>query len=332
MADKIREWTDAQLNKMERRISNIYRKASKGIYKSWNDFMKETNKKTSDLQEKYNEAKKSGDQDAIRQTGRQLAQYKKEVTLYDDQYKDMIRETTEQMANVNKTALAYVNDQMPSIYANNFNDMKVDADALGIDFGVVNEATVKRLIADEDLSLLRKRLDIPKDMRWNRKQLNSAVLQGILQGESMDEIAKRIVHITDNNKNSAIRNARTMVTCAENRGRLDSAKELENQGAVMSKVWEATGDSRTRDLHLYLDGQEVELDKPFIDDNGNKIDYPGDPTAAAETVYNCRCSMKRHVIGFRKKDGRIEYVNYDRGKELSFHDNEIIAERQKRSK
>lgn len=347
MADKARQWTDKRLAKMEDHISNIYKRAAKGIYKQWDSYMKEADEKVSDFQAAYDEAKKSKDKDLMQETGKELTQRKKEVTLYNDQYKEMLDATTERLAKVNQTALAYVNNQMPSVYTNNFNQIEIDTNNLGIQFGLVDEATVKRLITDGDLSLLQKRLDIPKDQRWNRKQLNSAVLQGILQGESMQDISKRIFPeimrktdltgktpkeisgIIEKNKNAAIRNARTMVTYAENKGRLDSYEELMKQGVVFTRVWIATPDSRTRNWHLSMDGQEAEWGKPFIDGNGDKLMCPGDPTAPAGTIYNCRCATKVNIIGFRKADGRIAYLDSSL-RSSTLHEAQIKKEQERR--
>ena len=203
---------------------------------------------------------------------------------------------------------------------------------------LVNEDVVKRRITEGDVTTpfmrTKKFLNIPKDQRWNTKQINSSVLQGILQGEPMDKIAKRLMPIVNNNQSASIRNARTLVTGAENAGRQDSYKRLENEGIVMKKVWIATGDERTRESHLEMDGQEVDINEPFIAINRDgtqcELDYPADPTADAEQVYNCRCSMKTHIIGFKKEDGDIEEVNYNRQGE-SAHEASIRAEKERRS-
>lgn len=328
MADKARQWTDKKLSKMESHISKIYKTAAKGIYLKWNSFMESAEEKTMDLQQKYEDAKKTGDKELIKSAGIKLSQYKKEITLQNDQYKEMINATTERFVAVNQTALAYINDQMPSIYMNNFNEVKVDADNLGVQFGIINEATVKRLVLDGDIALPYKKLDEIKDKRWNTKQLNSSVLQGILQGESMQDIAKRIYPIINRNEASAVRNARTMVTGAENRGRLDSYKELEDNGLVLKKVWMATPDGRTRDWHVDLDGQEVDLKDSFIDGLGNELEYPGDPGGAPETVYNCRCTMITHITGIKMENGKIKALDYLPTSEL--HEQQMEAEVERR--
>jgi GntR family transcriptional repressor for pyruvate dehydrogenase complex len=116
-----------------------------------------------------------------------------------------------------------------------------------------------------------------------------------LSGESMDKIANRILPIVDSNKSAAIRNARTMVTGAENGGRLDSYHRLEEDGVILEKGWMATMDDRVRESHAELDGEYVGIDDPF----SNGLMYPGDPDGDPEEVYNCRCTMVTRIVAFK---------------------------------
>ena len=191
-------------------------------------------------------------------------------------------------------------------------------------FGLVDAHTVKRLVIDGDIKLPAKKVNIPKDMRWNTKQLNSAVLQGILQGDSMQKIAKRVFPIVNNNASAAIRNARTMVTGAECAGRNDSYKDLESRGVVLKKVWIATPDGRTRESHLEMDGEEVDVDEAF----SNGCMYPGDPNGDPSEVYNCRCTMRTHIVGFMSDDGSISEIDFER--EETLHDRQMEEERERR--
>ena len=129
--------------------------------------------------------------------------------------------------------------------------------------------------------------------------MNAEVLQGILQGEPMDRIASRLSKVTGMNETAAIRNARTMVTSAENKGRQDSYKRAEKDGIVMKREWIATNDGRTRHWHAELDGVEVDIDEPWVNEFG-EIMFPGDPSADPANTYNRRCSMPANVIGFKK--------------------------------
>lgn len=281
--DDARKTTEKMLNEMEYNISGIYKKAAKGITKKWSQYMERAAKKVEKLQADYDAAKLTGDKNLIKEAGKKLGLAKYNVLLRNEYYQAMITETTLQLANVNKTALAYINNQIPDIYAVNYNAISTNAFNMGVDFSIVDAHTVKRLIKDHRIKLPPKKINIPKDMRWNAKQLNSAVLQGILQGESIPKISDRIYPIVNNNEVAAVRSARTMVTAAECHGRLDSYHNLEERGVVQKKVWIATPDDRTRDTHLAIDGEEVKLNDTF----SNGCMFPGDGSGPPEEVWNC---------------------------------------------
>ncbi len=343
MADKARQQTDKRLAEMEKYLTSIYRESAKGIYEKWNEFMSEANDKLSKLQKEYDDAKVIGDKALIKKTGIKLSRAKKNVTLYNDYYKSMLDETTRQLANVNKTAIAYINGQMPDIYTINYNAVAPDALSIGARFDIRDAHTVRRLILDGEIELPHKSLDVSKDMMWNKKQINNSVLQGILQGESIDKISRRIfkqamagenlqglemgevVDIIDKNRNSAIRTARTMVTSAENHGRLDSYMELAEQGVIEKKVWVATPDDRTRPSHIDMDGEEQDINTRF----SNGCMFPGDGSGPPEEVWMCRCTMVTNIIGIRGKGGKINYLKrVEKGQTM--HERQMQEEKQRR--
>jgi len=61
------------------------------------------------------------------------------------------------------------------------------------------------------------------------------------------------------------------------------------------RVWNATNDARTRDSHRAMDGQEVGLEEPFTDGDGNRLMFPGDPNAPPATTVSCRCVVTHRV-------------------------------------
>ena len=275
--------------------------------------MESIKSKADELLKAYEDAKLTGDKDLIKKTGKEYGQFLRQQTYTNKRYKSMLDTTTTKLANVNEIALSYLNDEMPSVYATNYNQLSEDMPA-GISFDIVDETTVKNLVKDNPKLLPSKKLDIPKDKRWNQKAINAQVLQSIIQGESITKMAKRLTPIMDRNKTSAIRNARTMTTSAQNKGRLDSYKTAQDNGVVLHKVWMATNSERTRAWHAALNGVEVDIDKPFENDYG-KIMFPGDPDANPGNVYNCRCTMTTKIIGFKREDGSIKYIE---GEESTF--------------
>lgn len=309
MADKARKATDKQLAKMERHLTEIYNRASKELGESWKNYLSEVAKEIEPLERAYREAKAAGDAELTKKAGRKLQAKKQEMTLLDRHYKNLSEKLAQDISAVNETAVAYINGKLPEIYAINYNHVgkNIGSQIKGISFELVDANTVKNLATNDKTLLPYKEINGKKDVRWNVQKVNSEVLQGILQGESMGKIALRLENVENMNCASSIRNARTSVTSAENKGRMDMLHEAEEKGVVVHKVWLATHDGRVRDSHLDLDGEEREIDEPFenvlvlsktrvIDD---EIMYPGDPNANPANTYNCRCSLSYKVVGFK---------------------------------
>lgn len=200
-----------------------------------------------------------------------------------------------------------------------------DFDTDVFSFDMVDRKTVERLARDGDIKLPFKELDPDKDIPWNTKQFASRLLQGILNGDSIPAIANRLLDVVGYNKDSAVRNARTMTTAAENLGRQDSYDELAEQGVVQKKVWIATPDDRTRASHLEIDGEEIDIDDTF----SNGCRYPADPECEdGSEIWNCRCSMRDKIVGFKGRDGQIRYIGRER--DATMHSTQISAEQRRR--
>lgn len=201
---------------------------------------------------------------------------------------------TQNMADVltskNLVAASIINGYLPEVYAINGDWITYEIEShFGINtmFELVDEQTVERLLREKPDLLPKARVNIPKDLQWNKEKLNAAIVQGILQGEGVDDIARRLAEVTDMNKNAAIRNAATMTTSAQNGGRMDAYRRAQDIGVTgLKHRWLATLDGRTRYSHRQLDGDVVEIGKKFK----NGLEYPGDPNGRPEEVYRCRCT------------------------------------------
>ena len=295
--DRARKQTDQILIRMEKRVSRIYKQASGDISKKWDKYMESHAGKVNTAYDELQKALLSGDKEVITAARTVYERVVRNVTLNNDRYRAMVNETATRLAHTNEVALDYVNGNMAKIYTLNYNEF-ANQDLSGYTFTLVNERAVKNLTTEDKSLLPTKKLDVPKDLRWNTKKINSEVLQGILQGENIPTIAKRLQNVTDMNRASAIRNARTMTTSAENKGRQDSFKKAQEDGVILKRVWVATNDDRTRAAHADLDGTEVDIDESWDNEYGS-IMYPGDPSADPANVYNCRCSIRSVVKGFK---------------------------------
>ena len=194
----------------------------------------------------------------------------------------------------------------PETYATSYNfggyKGETYANEAGFDytqFTIINQDAVKTLMKeDPDLIPWKPDVDVPEDEKWNRQKVQEAVLQGIVKGDSMGDVAKRLLPIVNMDKNAAIRTARTAVNGIENKGRKDATERVKEAGVPMVERWSCTHDDRTRDTHILLDGTEPNNEGKFGEGIlSTLIEYPGDPAGDPEEVYNCRCGLLSTIAG-----------------------------------
>lgn len=123
-----------------------------------------------------------------------------------------------------------------------------------------------------------------------KSTVKSEISRGIAQGNSYDEIAKRISDECDISFNNAYRIARTEGGRVSTEAQIDSINASIEQGADLLKEWDATLDTRTRPVHAALDGQQVEADEDFQSEVG-PVFAPHMFGYASQNI-NCRCSLK----------------------------------------
>lgn len=249
----------------------------------------------SDKITKYLESFKKQDDEKIRQlknneiTEKEYLDWRKNTVMGTSRWEQLDKVLAKDISNANQIATKMTSGTVADVYALNANfgiyEIEKDTGA-NISFTLYDKKTVERMIKDDEFPIV-PRMDIPKDQRWNAQKINSAMLQGILSGDSIPDIAKRLRGVTDMNISASIRNARTYVTGAENRGRIDSYKYAESLGLQRDQIWLATIDDRTRASHIALDKERVDIGEKF----SNGCEYPGDPNGAPEEIYNCRCTL-----------------------------------------
>lgn len=289
--DKAHIETEKRLARVESHLADVYDRAQVEIQKKADAYFEQF--VSADEKKRLLVEKGKLDADTYER-------WRKNKIMYGRRFTALKEQLAAEYANVNKTALSYINGELPEVYALNYNSLAPDVDGVGgYSFTLTDANTIKYLATTDDSLLPYKQLDVAKDIAWSTKKINSEVLQGILQGEKITDIAKRLENVTTMEKAAAVRNARTMVTGAQNKGRLDSYARAEADGIILQKEWLATNDNRTRHWHAALDGQQRDQDKPFDSEYG-KIMYPGDPSAHPANVYNCRCTLVANVKGFRK--------------------------------
>jgi HK97 family phage portal protein len=145
------------------------------------------------------------------------------------------------------------------------------AKALGVSFDQFDTAVTKAM--DSRLKVLAGQVTAT-----TQSVLESRVLaEGVAAGESVTELAARVRSVySDLSTWRATLIARTETVGGFNEASQITAKET---GVVSGRVWLATGDDRTRDSHVDLDGYPV---KGMGGTYPNGCRFPGDPDGPPE--------------------------------------------------
>lgn len=283
-ADFIAEQNDKVLDRLEKRCAEVYKDAYKSTWKKLRKYLADF--------ERLDRKKKKQVRDG-KITEKEYRQWRFNKMAMGEKYQDLVDVLRQDFTNSNIIAAGIMRDNISDVFANSANYTQYEIDQkFNIDttYSLYDRDAVARLLRDTPDLLPQPKVNIPLDLQWNKGKISSAIARGLLSGDSIPKIANRLRSVTDMNRNSAIRNARTAVTGRENAGRQDRYNRAAERGLPLVKKWIATLDGRTRHDHGMADGQEVGLKEKF-NVGGYKMMYPGDPSAPPQLVYNCRCTM-----------------------------------------
>ena len=286
MADAGTRAADKAQAAMERKMRRIYRQAQREIIEKLN----------AQTQRMYAlDAQKRADVESGKITPQQYKSWLIGQQFTQKQWKDKVDSVATTLLYANQQANAIVEGEKRAVFGENATYAAYEMEhGMGRDlsFSVYDSATVTKLLREDPELLPRRVVNGQKDKAWNRQKISAAVTQGIIQGESIPQIAKRIAKQTaSSNMTAMTRYARTAMTSAQNAGRIEAMHHAQEMGIKVQKKWLATLDNRTRDAHAMLDGQVQDVDKPFQSELG-PIMFPGDPSADPGNVYNCRCALQ----------------------------------------
>ena len=322
MADRGHELTETILTEIEDRCKEEYEIAAREMRKKYRDYMKQFE---AGRKEQY-ELWKAG-----KITKKDYTDWVYRHTMMGKRWEQMANTLAADMHNANDIAHAIAAGQMPDIFALNANyaTFQIEHDGrIDTGFTLYSHDTAAYLMQDQQLmpgpsTRKAKEIAANKDMQWNYRHIQSAVMQGVLQGESPYEVANRLTSVAQMNYNAAVRYARTMGTNAQNAGRYESYHRAKRLGVDLKIEWSATLDGRTRHEHRMLDGQRRDVDEPFEVD-GVKIMWPaqssgpGASDVPQELIWNCRCTLLAWVKGFEgetvKSSPKMGNMTYDEWK------------------
>lgn len=230
-------------------------------------------------------------------------------------YRQTLAQCAAAYTEANELAVAVLAGKLPQVYAENANygAWQVETGA-GVEtsWSLVDAATVETMLKDGAAQLPKPTVKAAKDRAWNRKQVAAQVTQGILLGEGIPAISRRVSRVTGANAATATRTARTAVTAAECAGRVSSYERARALGLEFQQEWLATLDGRTRHSHRLLDGERVEVGGTF----SNGCRYPGDPEAPYGETMNCRCTLVAAFgdEGEAKRSSKLGGMSYEEWK------------------
>jgi len=297
MSEEVHKIVDDEIEEVAKRLSSIYKREADELEQKAKTFFDRFEKRDAQKRKLVDDGK---------MTEKEYANWRQGQMMTGKRWNDLVKQSSRSLMNVSQHAVDIVNGKLPEIYALSYNEVGGDAERKlkGYTFELVNKNTVAYL-AKEDRNLLPyKKVGEEKFERWCKQKISGEVMQGILQGESVDKLAKRFREVAGMDRTSSIRNARTTFTSAESKGTLDGMHQLEDDGLIVKKAWLATHDGRTRDSHLHFEAiGAIDLEDEF--DTG--LMYPADPDGDPAEVYNCRCSLETIIVGYNGKKFDYQY-------------------------
>lgn len=129
--DRARKKTDRELKIMERKINEVYSDslALRRIGKKYTAYMERVAKQT---EASYRAYKAEKDEKIKKELKKAYMDEIKRLTVNNKEYKALMNEIAEVMAEVNQKALDIPNAKMAEIYAINYNQISVDCRKIGI--------------------------------------------------------------------------------------------------------------------------------------------------------------------------------------------------------
>ena len=293
-ADEAHKAADAEIEAFRLEVSEVYREAQQAASRALSEFLVRFREQDDAWRKRVASGEATDDQWKAWRRGKVLA---------GKRYRAVLGQVAEGYTHANEVAMDALEGRLPGVYAENYNYGTFQAySAARVDgaFALQDASTAQRLLADHGSYLPKPTVNKAKDAAWNRRLLANQLTQGVLLGEPMPKIARRVQAVTGSNMAAATRTARTAVTAAESAGRVDSYRRAQSLGIELEQEWLATLDGRTRHSHRQLDGERVEVGGTFA----NGCRYPGDPEAAYAETCNCRCTLIAAVQGVDYGDGK----------------------------
>lgn len=185
--------------------------------------------------------------------------------------RDLIREISDHMDLT--AAIGWREAMVPLVGATGREAVQRMAAELGVSFDLLQPGLAAYTEA-EAAWLVTEVTDTTKEA------IRQALSTGLVEGESIPDLAKRIEDSGAFARSRATLIARTEVTRVTNGGQRESLAAYQREtGDTITKRWLSARDSRVRDAHRAMNGETRGIDEEF----SNGLQAPGEP--------NCRCTI-----------------------------------------
>lgn len=287
-----------QLNRLRRRILRVYGTARREMQEQLTEFL---------TKYKQLDERKRAQLDAGEITEEDYRIWLQNQVFQSDLMRQKLDGITQTCTTAQETAYKLARDEQYNIFSFGANWAFYELEqAAGVTFGLTlyNTEAVKLLLRENPRMVPNKRIKSESNRTYDARVFNRYVMQGIVQGKSVHDIAVQAVNgMADTEIHWAMNNAITALTSAQNAGALQQMRNAQALGIEVKKRWNSTHDYRTREMHRLLDQQTAELDEPFKV-MGYEIQRPGDPNAAPEMVYHCRCVLSSALGKYPRQNAR----------------------------
>lgn len=285
-----------QLNRLRRRILRVYGTARREMTEQLTEFLERYQKL---------DAYKRAQMEAGKITENDYRTWLRNQVFQSELMHQKLDNITQTCTTAQQTAYKLARDEQYDIFALGANWAFYELEqTAGVAFNLTlyNTEAVKRLLVENPKLVPNKRIKSESNKTYDAQVFNRYVMQGIIQGKSVHDIAVQAVQgMADTEVHWAMNNAITALTGAQNAGTMQQLRNAEALGIEVQKRWNSTLDYRTREMHRLLDQETADLDEPFKV-QGYEIQYPGDPNAAPEMVYHCRCKVTAALVKYPRQD------------------------------
>jgi len=155
------------------------------------------------------------------------------------------------------------------------------------------------------------------------REINATLTQGLHNGESYRDMARRLTKTLEGDYVKATRIVRTEGHRVQEEARFGVINKISTEKPYKTmKWWDSTSDARLRDSHAYM-GEKyskdnaIPFDEEFVNDmTGGRGLYPG-AMGVAEDDINCRCKLRTFIVPPDENILKEEQIEHELAKDLT---------------